>query len=154
LAAVVAGPADLDPAELHRFAAQRLPDYMLPDPLTILDTLPLTPNGKINRTAIQHQLAGGSLPSAPSSPPEGDLEKALAEIWCESLDVPSVGRNDSFFTLGGDSLQATRLMERVRRQFGVEVPLRQLLAAPSIAALAAMIAQSQEALGEYEEGVL
>jgi acyl carrier protein len=83
--------------------------------------------------------------------PTGPLESELAKHWAAVLDVDEVGRSESFFALGGDSLLATRLLENVRQRFGIAVSLRQFFTGPTIADLAALIEASTR---DTEEGVI
>ena len=129
-----------DPATLRRSLAARLPDYMLPAAVVVLDALPLTENGKLDR---------GSLPvppvpmtaSAGGGAPRTALEQFLAEQFREILELPAgaVGIDEDFFALGGHSLLATQLVSRVRAAFAVELPLRAVFESPRVAALAAWI---------------
>ncbi|WXA99338.1 non-ribosomal peptide synthase/polyketide synthase [Pendulispora brunnea] len=113
--------------------AQTLPEYMVPAVFMQLEALPLTPNGKIDRKALPAPVrAEGSRSAAPSSP----AERQIAALWRELLGAESVGREDSFFELGGHSLLATQLMSRIRRAFDVDLPLRALFDAPTVAGLA------------------
>jgi thioesterase domain-containing protein len=113
-----------------------VPDYMLPAAYVRLDRLPLTPNGKLDRKALPAPETG-ALPTRTYEPPQGDLEKALAEIWAEVLKVDRVGRHDNFFDLGGHSLLALQLVLRMQKIIpGEAVPLRALLDAPTVERLA------------------
>ncbi|GIH64561.1 non-ribosomal peptide synthetase [Microbispora siamensis] len=106
---------ELDPEAVRDRAAERLPAHMLPDRILVLDTMPLTGNGKLDRAAVQRALdAAAREHPARSEEPAGPVETAVAEVWRELLDVPHVGRGDSFFALGGDSLVATRMIGRLR----------------------------------------
>ncbi|MFC0863838.1 amino acid adenylation domain-containing protein [Sphaerimonospora cavernae] len=114
---VPADPADPpEPGGLRGDLASRLPDYMVPHVVTLLDALPLTPHGKADRKA----LAARPLPSVESAAGarvfHTETESALAALWCEVLEVGSVGREDGFFELGGDSLLAMRLATRARER--------------------------------------
>ncbi|HEX5748907.1 MAG TPA: non-ribosomal peptide synthase/polyketide synthase [Archangium sp.] len=117
---------------------QRLPEYMVPSALVVLEALPLTSSGKVD---------GRALPAPEEVRPEGrrsiaprnELERALAHLWEELLGVEPVGVTDSFFDLGGHSLLATQLVSRVRKELGVEVPLQAVFDAPTLEALAAHI---------------
>jgi amino acid adenylation domain-containing protein len=140
LACVVAAPgAEIDTGALRRHLGDTLPEYMLPSAFALLDEMPLTSSGKVNR----RKLAVAELtPQRESIAPRTETERALAEIYKQVLEVPEVGMEDSFFELGGHSLLATRLAARVRRQFGVQLPLRRLFEMPSIAQLAPVIDQA------------
>jgi len=130
-------------AQLREYLRGRAPGYMVPDTFIRLDSLPLTPNGKIDRARL-------SAPSKTSRnlddnfvAPRTELEEELADIWAEVLQVERVGINHDFFDLGGHSLLATRLIFRLREHFHVDLPLRALFEAPTIATLAPVIVQSQ-----------
>jgi amino acid adenylation domain-containing protein len=135
--------------------ARRLPDYMVPATLVVLDRLPRTTSGKIDRTALpepswRDDAGDGAGRSAPRNP----VERRLAELWCAVLGLPEVGIHDNFFELGGHSLTATRLIARIQTTFGVDLPLRQLFAAPTVAELAVLISPdgSEPAVGADPTG--
>jgi amino acid adenylation domain-containing protein len=129
-------PASL--AALRHHLEQRLPDYMLPSVLVVLDALPLTPNGKLDRAALPapDPAAQGSEAYAA---PRGPIEETLSAIYARVLGLERVGIDDGFFTLGGHSLLATRLVARVRKLLGVDVELRAVFEAPRVRELAAHI---------------
>lgn len=124
---------------LRRALRARLPDAMMPAQFVLLDALPLTATSKLDRKALPPP--GYARPEletayqAPSTP----LERALARIWAELLELDEVGIHDPFLELGGHSLLATRLLTRVREEFQVEVPLPRLFASPTVAGLAAAV---------------
>ncbi|MET9263799.1 amino acid adenylation domain-containing protein [Amycolatopsis sp. NPDC004079] len=101
----------LEVSELGEQVAERLPDYMVPGDIQVVDALPLTGNGKIDRAALRSWLPGEGEAAAPagSVEPRGDLERRIARQWCELLRVDRAGRTDDFFALGGDSLLAAQL---------------------------------------------
>src|SRR6185503_5770095 len=126
-------PVRLDPSALRMAVAARLPDYMVPSVLVVLDGLPLTPNGKLDRRALpEPELGSGQLHRPPRTPQEA----ILCELYAEVLGLPRVGIDDDFFELGGHSLLATRLISRIRAALGLEVAIKSLFEAPSVAALA------------------
>ena len=138
---VPADPAEGIPpvSELRAFLQQRLPDFMIPAAFTELAALPLTVNGKLDRAALpspddsRPELAGGYVAALTPA------EELVAGIWAQVLGVDRVGVGDSFFDLGGHSLLATQVISRVRRVFGVEIPLAALFDQPTVARLAAVI---------------
>ncbi|MSR62063.1 MAG: amino acid adenylation domain-containing protein [Planctomycetes bacterium] len=122
------------PAELAAHLATRLPEYMRPAAIVLLDELPITPGGKIDRA----RLPAPELELAPlqHEAPRGATEELLASLWCELLHLERVGRQDDFFALGGQSLAATILIARLKRHFGVELPLAALFRERTLANLA------------------
>jgi len=139
LAGFVAASGDLDPEALRGFLARQLPAHLIPAELTVLPELPLSANGKVDREALARHAAGR--PAAPrgSTPPADALERRLAAIWAELLEVREVGREDGFFALGGHSLLAVQLIARVERELGRRLPLAALFRGATLASLAAEI---------------
>ncbi|WP_201191066.1 non-ribosomal peptide synthase/polyketide synthase [Pseudomonas fluorescens] len=101
-----------------------LPEFMVPAHLLFLDRLPLTPNGKLNRKALP--AADASQLQTHYLAPRSEREQQVAAIWQDVLKLERVGLNDNFFELGGHSLLVTQVVSRVRRQLGIQVPLRSL----------------------------
>jgi amino acid adenylation domain-containing protein len=139
LAACVAAAADLDPETLRRDLAGRLPAHLVPAELAIVETLPLSPNGKVDREALKGLFAAGGAAPRSAEPPAGELERRLAAIWEDLLDVRGVGRGDGFFDLGGHSLLAVQLLARIERDLGRRLPLAALFRGATLASLAAAI---------------
>ncbi|MCG1043303.1 amino acid adenylation domain-containing protein, partial [Mycetohabitans sp. B8] len=136
LVAYVVAQADEGLANtLRTHVASALPEYMVPSAFVRLDALPLTPNGKLDRRALPVPDVHAFVHQAYEAP-QGELETTLAQIWSELLGVEQVGRHDSFFALGGHSLQAMQMLSRSRTALGVSIPMRTLFEAPTLAALA------------------
>lgn len=140
-----------DRACAGRVLARDLPSYMVPARIVAVDELPLTATGKVDRRRLA-RLVEGRMAAVPREQPDGATERALAAIWTEVLGKRGLGRLETFFGAGGDSLQATRMLQSVRNEFGVAVTLRQFFAAPTIVDLAAVIDAERTVSGEFEEG--
>ncbi|WP_416136204.1 amino acid adenylation domain-containing protein [Aquabacterium sp. A7-Y] len=130
-------PGTLEPAELKAALTESLPAYMVPAAIVALDRLPHNANGKIDRRSLPAPEWHGE--ALEDERPATALQQRLASIWAEVLGLPEVGVTRDFFALGGHSLLATQLVSRVRRQLGVELPLRAVFDAPTVAALAETI---------------
>jgi acyl carrier protein len=116
--------------------SERLPEYMVPSALVVLEAMPLTPNGKLDRRALpapEWRHAAGHLA------PRTLVEELLAGIWSEVLGVERPGVDDNFFELGGHSLLATQVVSRLRSAFQIELPLRELFEEPTVAGLAVRV---------------
>ncbi|MBW4594951.1 MAG: amino acid adenylation domain-containing protein [Brasilonema angustatum HA4187-MV1] len=128
--------------ELRQFLTNKLPLYMVPQVFVMLSSLPLTPNRKVDRRALpapdlhSEQIDNYVAPRTPT-------EEMLAQIWAQVLKIEFVGIHDNFFELGGHSLLATQLVSRIRNIFKVELPLRSIFAAATVAALGDQIGRSQ-----------
>ncbi len=136
-------PAQPEPPsvpELRKFLQDRLPEYMLPSAFVFLEAIPLTANGKIDRRALP--IPSDLRPELENAyvAPRTPSEEILAGLWSEVLGVQQVGVHDNFFDLGGHSLLATRLASRIRETFEVEIPLRAVFEAPTVAAQAEKLA--------------
>jgi hypothetical protein len=112
---------------------------MVPASITVVESIPLSPNGKIDRRALPEPAAEAAVWAPPVTP----VERGLAAIWGEVLDMSRVGLHDDFFALGGFSLLATQVVARVRAAFGVDLSLRRLFEAPTVASLAVEIVRAQ-----------
>jgi amino acid adenylation domain-containing protein len=135
-----ADPDSLRPSVLREFLATRLPEYLIPTGYQTIGRLPLNANGKVDRAALPPPERETL---APAIPPRSATEERLAEIWRMLLPADSpcgdIGRADSFFALGGNSLSAAHLMFRIAEVFGVELGMAAFYDAPTLTACAAAI---------------
>ena len=111
----------------------RLPDYMVPAQIVVLDQLPLTPNGKIDRLALRAPNIGVE---ASYVAPRNEVEKQLAQVWSAVLECQEIGIHDNFFDRGGHSLLAMKLLNDIQQVFGQQLSLSSLFQNPTIAQLA------------------
>lgn len=123
---------------LREYLAERLPQTMLPSAFVELDELPRTLNGKVDRKALpelemiqaERELEAGTMTP---------IEEIVAGIWCEVLRLPAVGRDGNFFNLGGHSLLATQMIHRIRDTFKIDLPVRSVFEASTVAQLSALV---------------
>jgi amino acid adenylation domain-containing protein len=137
------------PEDLRHHLQEKLPSYMIPASFVSLDRFPMTPGGKVDRVAITRMVGNVLKPHTERIPPRNPVERRLADIWSELLGLREIGIHDNFFALGGHSLIATQILARVQDTFHVDIPLRRFFESPTIADLAAALAQ---ALSQEEEG--
>ncbi|MCP5095289.1 MAG: alpha/beta fold hydrolase, partial [Chloroflexi bacterium] len=139
-----------DTQTLRAFLKQRVPDYMIPTAFMWLDSVPLTPNGKVSYGALpQPPVTHSENGTQPTSFVDG-VERKLAAIWAELLELPTVGRDDNFFECGGHSLLAIRLFARIEATFGLKLPLTTLFKSPTIAELAAVLQVDEGETAVYD----
>jgi amino acid adenylation domain-containing protein len=132
---VGAGGTDADALRAH--LRRRLPEYMVPAALVVMERLPLNANGKVDRGALPAPEAEAGAAEAAACATE--TERALAGVWEEVLGRARVGATENFFDAGGHSLLATRVAARVREVFGADLPLRTVFEAPTVRELSARI---------------
>jgi amino acid adenylation domain-containing protein len=127
----------LDPATLRRTLEARLPEFLIPAIMVVLDRLPLTPQGKLDRRALP---APAPVTAAGYQPPRSAEEAQLCRIFADVLSVAQVGLDDDFFALGGHSLLAARAVDLIRQRLGIDLRLRELFGATTVRDLAAVVA--------------
>src|SRR5262249_12947734 len=125
--------------ELRGYLGERVPEYMVPAAFVLLDRLPLTENGKIDRKALPPAEVSRAEISKTFTAPRTPMEEQIARIFTETLRLDIVGIDDDFFELGGHSLLATQLVSRIRKELKVEVLLRRIFEAPTVAQLAKIV---------------
>ena len=141
LAAYVVAAAEdgLELDKLRDYLREKLPEYMVPGAVVLLDHLPLTPNGKLDRKALPEPDWGLGESEVSYTGPRNPVEEILAGIWAEVLQRDRVGVHDNFFELGGHSLLATQVTSRMRKALEVEAPLRWIFEAPTVEGLARLL---------------
>jgi thioesterase domain-containing protein/acyl carrier protein len=135
-----AGPADGRAERLAAHAALRLPAYMLPSSIRLVQHLPLKPNGKLDLGALEQgrQQAPQPAPDAPLT----EIEAQVLSVWRHALELPTLGPDDDFFEFGGDSLLAIRMLVRVERDLGTKIPVRALVEGRTVRRISSMLANS------------
>jgi amino acid adenylation domain-containing protein len=133
------GVSGVDAAQLRGFLEERVPEYMVPSAIMVLDSLPLMPNGKLDRAALPVPESAYAEDRQGYVAPRTPVEEMLAAIWATVLRLERVGIRDNFFALGGHSLLATQVVSRIRTVIGVELPLSAVFEGPTVAQLAVRI---------------
>ena len=151
------GQAPPLPGELRAALRETLPEYMLPSAFVFLKEFPLTPNGKVDRRRLP--APEGQRPELETTyvPPRSPVERRLAEIWQEILNLKQVGVNDTFFDLGGHSILLVQAHHRICQAFETDLTVAQMFQYPTIASIARYLSQpkeSQVSLGGIQERIL
>jgi thioesterase domain-containing protein/aryl carrier-like protein len=128
-------------SELRSYLSKKLPHYMVPAAVVLLEAMPKTPNGKVDKRALPVPTAADFAATQEYVAPTNELQTQLARIWETVLDKKPVGIRDNFFELGGHSLLAARLMHRIEQQVGQRLPLALLLQAPTIEQLSILMGE-------------
>ncbi|MBG9789532.1 non-ribosomal peptide synthetase/type I polyketide synthase [Brevibacillus laterosporus] len=144
LAAYVVCQEELHVAEAKQFLLKRLPDYMVPTTFICLDEMPLTTNGKLDRKALPAPELTQSTQKTTYVKPQTELERTIAAIYKEVLEVDSVGLYDNFFDIGGNSLKLIRIYSRLNKVLDKELTVATLFQYPTIASLTQYLAQAEK----------
>ncbi|MGW0771814.1 condensation domain-containing protein, partial [Streptomyces sp. NPDC002676] len=137
--------ATVDADAVQRHAAERLPESQAPAALVVLDALPVTAHHLLDRAALPLP-AGAAAPAHRTA--RNPREAALCRLFAEVLGVETPGIDDSFFDLGGQSLTSVRLLSRIRTEFGVELPVRALFEAPTVAQFAQRLDEAERSTAQ------
>lgn len=137
LVAYLIGSSDKT-SDLREHLSQFLPDYMIPGAFVSIDELPLTPSGKLDRNALPKPELDVT---AVAIAPRNGIEQRISEIWQQTLNLQQSSVEDNFFTVGGHSLLATQLLGEISQAWGIDIPLQMIFQAPTIAALAEVVAE-------------
>ena len=131
--------------ELREYLRERLPEYMTPSAFVSLSEMPLSSNGKVDRAHLPEPQHARAAAEKPPSTPADEVERRLLDIWEDLFKVRPLSTDDDFFEIGGHSILALRLMSRVAREFGHELPLATLFERPTVLKLAALLRRHAEA---------
>ncbi len=142
LVAYMVSDIPLEPVQLREQLGRQVPAYMIPAYFVRLDKFPLTPSGKTDRNALPDPATTDIHTTANYTAPRNDTERRLERIWCEVLQITQAGVHDDFFSLGGHSLMAARIISRVRNEFNTELPFAALFNNATIAGLSQLIADA------------
>jgi len=125
--------------QIRAHLKERLPDYMVPSTITILDQFPLNANGKVDRAALPAPTGGADANQFEA--PRNETEQTMCRIWSDVLGVPSIGIRDNFFEAGGDSIQSIQIVSRARQQ-GIDLSPRMMMRHQTVAELTTALATS------------
>lgn len=131
-------------SELRTFLKEKLPDYMVPAAFVTLESFPLTPNAKVDRRALPAPTGERLTLSEHQVMPRNPIEKSVAEIWQELLNINTVGAEDNFFDLGGHSLLIVQVHNKICQRFETDLTIAQMFQYPTVAALAQYIQRPQQ----------
>ena len=143
LCAYLVSVDEINNSDLRSFLSQKLPNYMIPKYFVKLDKIPLSSNGKVNKKILPEPDRNIDT-MAEFVAPSNEVEKSVAKIWMEVLGNERISIDDNFFDLGGDSLQAQKIINRIEREFNVKVPIRNFFTEPTIAQICKMILVNQD----------
>lgn len=144
VAYIVVNNQDFNSGELRNFLSSKLPDYMIPHTLMVMEKLPVLPNGKLDRNSLPKPEL--SAIQSKFVPPQTPTQEIIANIWSEVLGIEKVGIHDNFLELGGHSLLASLVISRLREALSIELSIASLFAAPTIATFSEQIGSSAQNL--------
>lgn len=149
-----AAPQEIERAGLREHLTRHLPSYMVPSAFVLLDALPKTPRGKLDRRGLPPPAESDFHCASSQASARTPSEETIAAIWREVLPMQTIGVEDDFFALGGNSLQVTRVLQMIRAALGVELSVNTFFEAPTIASLAQCVDQERQAVLAVERGVV
>ncbi|MFD2169214.1 amino acid adenylation domain-containing protein [Tumebacillus lipolyticus] len=147
LIAFVVGDERATAKVLRPFLQEKLPSYMVPNTFTFLPELPITPNGKADRKALL-ALDSSAAEQKEYLPPQSELERAIASVWQEVLNIEKVGLHDNFFDLGGHSIALMQVHRKLQEQFDFEITVVQMFQYPTVSQLSDALSSQSVAGGE------
>ena len=138
--------------QLRTYLREKLPDYMVPSTFVLLDALPLTPNGKINRKALPAPDRTRQESAAAYTAPQNEVERVIASVWGELLNLDQVGTHDNFFDLGANSLLMVQANGKLRRALETSVSLVDMFRFPTVSLLAKHLSQGSDGDPALQQG--
>lgn len=135
--------------ELRDFLRTRIPHYMVPSAVVVLNSFPLSPNGKIDRAGLPEP--GAQPPEKPATAPQTELELTILQVWRAVLGSEEVGTEDNFFDLGGDSLQIIEVHSELQKTLQSELSLTDLFEYPTIGSLAKHLCKTETAANSFQD---
>jgi len=146
LLAFVAGAPEGGEAGLETRLRERLPAYMLPRSIVVLERLPISPNGKLDRDALRAMARSrpAATPASADAGPLGPTAERMLAIWRAALGAPALGPDDDFFAAGGHSILAVKMVAEVERAFGVRIRTARLFEAPTVRRFSALVERTRE----------
>lgn len=144
-----AAGAEIDKKELRQFVRARLPEHMIPSTFVILAQLPLNRNGKVDRKVLPAPELSDRRYDDDFVAPSTEIEKTLASIWARNLKLTEVSLSDNFFDLGGNSLLSIQVLNQIRSELSINLPMRALLESATLAELAEITDQCQNNATAY-----
>jgi amino acid adenylation domain-containing protein len=161
LVAYITAKTKQNASDLRYYLKEILPEHMLPDYYVQLEALPLTTNGKVDRKLLPDPQDSGLVSGTEYVAPRNETEENLVKIWQELLKRENIGINDDFFELGGNSLKASQLLLKIKKNLGVKLDLRNFLSKPTIDGLSEAITtlvwmkdKSKEESAEQDEIII
>ena len=137
--------------QLRASLKEKLPSYMLPSAFVVLDSLPLTASGKLDRRALPPQNKSRHEVSGTFTAAITTIEKVIANLWAEIIEIDEVGIHDDFSELGGDSLAAAQIVSEVNKIFSLKQPLKILFEAPTVAKLVEFVLTNETHPGQSDK---
>ncbi|MFK7784508.1 MAG: amino acid adenylation domain-containing protein, partial [Crocinitomicaceae bacterium] len=129
--------------EIRKFLSEKLPSYMIPRAFVQLDEMPLTNNGKLDKKALTASTGTKLIGEDGYLAPSTEMERKVARIWEDILDLERIGTNDDFFAIGGHSLQAVRLNNAYQKEFGADLELKDIFQHPILSSHVELIESSK-----------
>ena len=139
ISAFVVGARDFTVSELREYLGIKLPSFMLPENYIQLDSLPLNKNGKIDKRALKNSSFNNIRTGVEFAEPNTEVERNLIRIWRGILKQEQIGVHDNFFDLGGNSLKVLKVVEKINKSLGVDVPVVKVFQFPTVSLLAEFI---------------